>query len=97
MDIDHYIMRQLHTPGPCPSMREGYDLIYQGAQRSVAISRDFILFVTGTGRVNVICQGKPTGHIVRETHGYEFVPADELDPFCHRAMFKLQKEGLLCL
>jgi len=78
-------------------MFKGYNLISQGAQLSVAVSRDFILFVTGTGRVNVICQGHFAGHILREKHSYVFTPSDELNPVCQRAMFKLQKEGLLCL
>jgi hypothetical protein len=90
-------MSLLLTPLLYPLMGTAFDMISQGGQRSVAVSKDFILSAEGVGAVNIRCHGRMVGEIIRESNGYRYEPL-EADPLMSaRTEFKLQKEGLLCL
>jgi len=91
------VMKQLALPSSYPTAAEALADLSSGNVGARAISHDLILQRNPLGQIGVICRGFPSGEIQGESGGYEYIPDVSDSPVSKRVLFKLQKEGVLCL
>lgn len=93
--INDVQMNELCFPSEYPSMGYVLRAFKQGERRSVAVTASIIL-CSRTNGANVIFKGEDAGNIEFTPNQHIFTP--RLDcPLSKRALFRLQKEGILCL
>ena len=95
-NISWLVFAELYAMTPYPAIEEALVSLRGLERTSVAVSRDLILVGTTTP-IRILCRGAYVGELAESNGRYEFIPEIESSPIARRILFKLQKEGILCL
>jgi len=93
--MNNVLLRYICHPDEFPSFEFAMEALSTGARESVAITPELILLPDSKG-FGVVYKTDAAGVLKPENEGFMFTPIIEGAPAARRAIFKLQKEGMLC-